>query len=88
VKSENDMTDEELERHEKQTEVKQDRWDDLDKLRKLLNSSRVEQMYVLKRTTSLGPLCPYFIKSKRLFQEQEEKQILSMMEQILRDFNV
>lgn len=57
MKSENDMTDEELEAHEKQTEVKEDMFDELDKLRKLLNSSRIEQMYVIKRSTTLGPQC-------------------------------
>lgn len=84
--NENDMTDEELAAHEEATKVVEDRWDRLDKFRKLLNSSRLEQMYVIKRSQRLGPLCPYYKTSLRLFQRDQEQQILEEMKRVLEEF--
>lgn len=86
TKTENDMSDEELEAHEQATAVVEDKWDRLELLRRELNSSRVEQMYVIKRSTKLGPTCPYYLKAHRLFIQDQQKQILEKLRLLVSEF--
>jgi hypothetical protein len=72
---ENDLTDEELAQFEELTKVKEDLWDRLELLRRKLNESHLEKMYVIKRSSNLGPLCPYYRKALRLFLEQQRQEI-------------
>ncbi len=87
VKSENEMSDQELEEYENKIEVKEDLYDDLERFRQFLNNTRVEQMYHLKRSTKLGPQCPYYIKSKRLFEEKELEILKKEFQSILDGLN-
>lgn len=80
--SENDLSDEELEALEESTKVVEDTFDRLELLRKKLNDSRVEQMYVIKRSTNLGPQCPYYKKAKRLFEEEQLADIRNLLNSI------
>jgi predicted GNAT family acetyltransferase len=84
--NENDLTDEELEEFENKTRVVEDKWDRLDMFRKLLNSSHLEKMYAIKRAQKLGPSCPYYKKAKRLFQEEQEENIVQKMKSLLQEF--
>ena len=81
--SENDMSDEELEDFEKKSEVREDVYDSLERFRLFLNNTRTEQMYHLKRSTKLGPQCPYYIKSKRLFEQNELEILKKELQSIL-----
>jgi hypothetical protein len=84
TKSENEMTDEELQQFEESTKVVEDVYDKLETLRKKLNDSRIEQMYVIKRSSKLGPTCPYYKKAKRLYlQEGQHVEILNLLSDIL-----
>ena len=85
MKTENEMDDQELKEFEKQTQVVEDKWDKLEQLRLLLNNSRVQQMYVIKRSSKLGPTCPYYRKSLRLFEEQEAAPILSLLRDLVKE---
>ncbi len=87
-KTENEMTDQELEDLEnlRQEALLVDKWDKLELLRRLLNKSRTEQMYEIKRSSKLGRTCPYYRKSNRLFIEQEQQEILSIIKDILQEF--
>lgn len=84
--SENDLTDEELEELEKITKVVEDKWDRLDIVRKLLNSSHLEKMYVIKRSQKLGPICPYYKKAKRLFVDTQQDLIIQKLREVLEEF--
>lgn len=84
--NENELSDEELEALEEKRKVVEDKYDRLDTLRKLLDSSHLEKMYVIKRSTALGPTCPYYLKARRLFIEQQEAEILSLLESVLQEF--
>lgn len=84
TKTENDLTDEELEELENKRQVFVDTFDKLDILRGALNSSHVEKMYVIKRSTALGPTCPYYLKARRLFTEQQLKEIKFMIGELNR----
>lgn len=86
MKSENDMTDEELSEYEKLTAVVEDRLDRLELLRKSLNDSRVEQTYVIKRSSKLGPLCPYYLKAKRLLEQDQLKNLVDQMKALVKEF--
>lgn len=77
--NENDLTDEELEKLENSTAVTEDVWDRLEQFRILLNDSRLESMYVIKRGTSLGPLCPYYKKALRLFMQDQRDAIVESL---------
>lgn len=88
VKSENEMSDEELEAHEKLTAVKEDVWDRLELLRKKLNESHLEKMYVIKRAQALGPACPYYRKALRLFQESQEAEIRNQVQSLARELEL
>lgn len=82
-KSENEMSDEELEEFENKTRVNEDIYDDLERFRLFLNNTRIEQMFHLKRSTKLGPQCPYYIKSKKLFEEKEKEVLIKELESVL-----
>ena len=83
MKPENEMTDEELEEWERQTRIEEDRLDKLELLRRALNDSRVEQMYVIKRASKLGNTCPYYIKARELFTKDQQAEILSLLVSII-----
>lgn len=85
--TENDMTDEELEALEEKRKVIEDKYDRLELLRRALNSSHLEKMYVIKRSTALGPTCPYYLKARRLFIEGQEAEILSLLDKIFDGVN-
>jgi hypothetical protein len=84
--NQNDMTDEELEVYEEQTRVIEDRLDRLELLRRELNSSHLEKMYAIKRSQTLGPACPYYKKAKRLWEEQQQLQLINKLHAILEEF--
>jgi hypothetical protein len=84
--SENDMTDEELAEFEEATRVVEDRLDKLELLRQSLNKSRTEMMYGLKRGTKLGPLCPYYLKARRLFEQEQQAELLKQIRAVLAEF--
>jgi hypothetical protein len=86
--TENDLTDEELESLEEQRKVVEDRYDRLELLRRALNSTHLEKMFVIKRSTAMGPTCPYYLKARRLFLEKEEAETLSLLESILKEFSL
>jgi hypothetical protein len=86
MKSENDMNDQELEEFEKSTKIVQDRLDRLELIRRALNSSRVEQIYSIKRSSNLGPQCPYYKKARRLFEENQQVALLQSFHDILKEF--
>ena len=84
------MSDEELEAHEAITsspfgEGTEDTLDRLELFRRELNNSRLEQMYIIKRATKLGSACPYYKKSRRLFEEQQKANIIFQLKQILQE---
>lgn len=82
MKSENDMTDDELEEWDAETRVTEDVLDKLEELRRFLNLSRVEQMYHIKRSTKLGPMCPYYKKARNLFLKNELPTLKSLLSTI------
>lgn len=84
--NENDMSDEELDELESKRRVLVDKWDNLELLRRKLNESHLEKMYVIKRATVLGPTCPYYLKARRLFIEGQQTEILSMINSLLLEF--
>lgn len=86
-KSENNMNDKELETFEERTRVVEDRLDRLELLRRELDSSHLEKMYVIKRSSNLGPLCPYYTKALRLWKEQQEKQLIEKLKTVLQEFD-
>jgi hypothetical protein len=83
---ENQMSDQELEEYEQAKKVVEDRLDRLENLRKSLCNSRVEATWGIKRGTSLGALCPYYLKSRRLLEEQELPALLAEMRSLLAEF--
>lgn len=85
MKSENEMTDEELDQHEHAVTITEDVWDRLELLRRILNSSHLEKMYHLKRGTTLGPACPYYKKALRLFDENQKQQIVDQLRNLLKE---
>jgi predicted GNAT family acetyltransferase len=86
MEPENDMTDHELEEFEQATRVIEDKFDRLELLRQSLNKSRTEMMYGLKRGTKLGPLCPYYLKARRLFEQEQQAELLNQIRAILAEF--
>ena len=85
--NENDLTDSELEALENKTAVLEDKWDRLDTLRKMMNASHLEKMFILKSTSNYGPECSYYKKAKKLFQEHhQQKMIIDMMRECLKEF--
>lgn len=84
---ENEMTDEQLEELEEKTKVTEDRLDRLELLRRELTASHLEKMYVIKRSQSLGPACPYYKKAKRLWEEGQEKELLAKLRAVLKEFD-
>jgi hypothetical protein len=84
--NENDLTDEELDQLEKDTAIVEDRFDRLELFRRKLFDSRLQQMYIIKRSSALGPLCPYYKKASRLFQDSEMKEIIAEMRTLLEEF--
>jgi hypothetical protein len=88
MNNENDLTDEELEALEARSTYSEDRLDRLDILRKTMNASHLEKMFVLKKTSSLGPECGYYKKARKLFIEHhQQKMIIDMMREILKEFD-
>lgn len=85
--NENEMTDSELEQLELSTALVEDRLDRLELLRQALNSSRVEQMYAIKRAQPLHSACPYYKKAVRLFQSNEQIKLLDQLDRVLREFD-
>jgi len=81
------MTDEELEAYDESCKVVEDKYDRLDMVRKLLNASHLDKTYVIKRSTNLGPNCPYYKKALRLFKEDQQKVILDKMRAVLAEFD-
>lgn len=79
------MSDEELEEHENKTKITEDVFDNLERFRLFLNNTRLEQMYHLKRSSKLGPSCPYYIKSKKLFIERELDSLQQELNNILEE---
>jgi hypothetical protein len=85
--NENEMSDEELEAHEERTRVTEDRLDRLELVRKELTASHLEKMYVIKRSQTLGPACPYYKKAKRLWEEGQQKQLIEKLRAVLKEFD-
>lgn len=86
---ENDLSDEELEKleQEQQSSKITDKYDLLEELRVLLNSSKVEQMKYFHTHSSHGRNCSYYKKSKELFERQEKQKVLSLLRQVQEKFN-
>lgn len=86
--NENEMNDEELEAHEKKTAIEEDKWDRLELFRRVLDESRLEMMYTLKRSTKLGPECPYYKLAMRKFREDQEREIVRLLQELIeQDFS-
>lgn len=84
--NENNLTDEELEQLEvEQNKSKQikDKYDVLEELRLLLNSSKIEQMNYFHTHSPKGRTCHYYLKSKQIFERDEKEQILNLMNKLL-----
>lgn len=86
IKTENEMTDEELEQLEEAQKAEPSKeeiaLDLLEDLRKLLNNSRVEQMYVIKRASKLRSNCSYYKAARKLFIKDELTKISLLLETI------
>jgi len=84
------MTPEELERWEDLLEShaethSTDCFDTLEELRKLLNSSKLEAMHMIKKQSRFGNQCPYYLKARSLFDRHERRDIFSLLEQFLNE---
>lgn len=89
MNNENDLSDEELDKREKLAQNPEnktkDKYDLLEDLRVLLNSSKVEQMKYFHTNSSFGRDCSYYKKSKLLFEQLEKDQVLELMKKILEE---
>jgi hypothetical protein len=84
---ENEMSDEELEALEEKTKVTEDRLDRLELLRRELTASHLEKAYVIKRSQTLGPACPYYKKAVRLWEEGQQKHLIEKLREVLKEFD-
>lgn len=80
------MDDQQLEILEQQTILVETKWDRLELFRRLLTNSRLEQMYIIKRSTGLSESCPYFKRAKRLYQQDHEQEVLQQLKSLYLEF--
>lgn len=62
-----------------------DAWDTLEEVRKLLNSSRIEAMAMIKKQSRFGDQCPYYLKAKLLFTRDEAGEILTLLDKLMEE---
>ena len=59
-----------------------DSFDTMEEIRKLLNSSQIEAMHMLKKSSRFGVNCTYYQKAKLIFIRDHAGQLLSLLDQL------
>lgn len=59
-----------------------DFYDILEDIRRTLNSSEIEGMNIVKKSSKLGTVCPYYLQAKSIFKKDTETKLLKLLEEL------